>query len=478
MVFDAAGCYSTGSAVLPYNCFNTITGNVFYDQNSNCTWDSTEVAFRGVTVYADNGNHTYYALTDSTGGYTLTVNDTGVFAVHASYYTSQFCGTMVPCGSSAQPVTFPQFQQSTANINFGYVSVNGFDLFLQPGWTLANPGFDTRYWINFGNHVTSNPFTGPATVTFRYDSSLIYLSSDAPLPTHNAAAHTLTWSVNGVGALDHLGNSYFHVPQSVPIGYVLQSDIWITPYTGDCDTFSNHRHFSEVVTNSIDPNGKEVSPAGPINEEDSVLTYTIHFQNTGSDTTWFIIVKDTLSAYLDPTSVCNLASSHEYSEFNISGVGVLTWVFNPIYLVDSNTNESGSKGFVMFSVKKKRDLPVGTVISNKADIYFDYNQPVATNTVSSTLTAPTYIFEPRGNSRVKVEAFPNPFSESTNIVVNGLNEKFDFTLFDVAGRREVLVNSIENNRFVLSRGDLPAGVYFYKISTGKQQVAFGKLVVQ
>src|ERR1043165_1352993 len=304
------------------------------------------------------------------------------------------------------------------------------------------------------------------------------MRSDPPLPAHNAATHTLTWHVTGVSGWDRLGNCNFNVPASVPAGYYLQSDFYITPNVGDCDSTDNHEHFSELMTSSMDPNEKEVSPAGPIYEEDSVLTYTIHFQNTGTDTTWFIVLKDTLSSNLDPGSVRNLASSHEYSEFKISGSGILAWLFNPIFLVDSATNEPASKGFVKFSVKKKRDLPIGTAISNKADIYFDYNQPVTTNTVSSTLSDPTYIFEPRGNSQVKVEAFPNPFSESTNIVVTGLNEKFDFTLFDITGRREVLINSVENNRFMLSRDDLPAGVYFYKISTGKQQVAFGKLVVQ
>ena len=130
---------------------------------------------------------------------------------------------------------------------------------------------------------------------------------------------------------------------------------------------SMNQPINEIV-GSYDPNEKEVSPAGNITESDSVLTYTIHFQNTGTDTTSFIVVRDTLSQYLDPLSVINIASSHEFNEFEIAGDGILKWVFNPIFLVDSGTNEPESKGFIMFSIHKRSNLPFGTLISNNAAI--------------------------------------------------------------------------------------------------------------
>src|SRR6185295_19292540 len=101
---------------------------------------------------------------------------------------------------------------------------------------------------------------------------------------------------------------------------------------------------------------------------------------------------------------------------------------------------------------------------NNAHIYFDYNQPEVTNTVANLVSDPNYIFEIRGFENVSVKAMPNPFSDKTVIEVNGLKEKFDFSLFDVTGRLMRKVNSIETNLFEINRDALPQGIYFYRIS--------------
>lgn len=475
-VTDAGGCTSTGSAFLQNSCYNTITGTIFNDVNGNCIYDAGDSPFSGYTVIANNGNGQYYGYTNASGVYTITVNDSGTFNLQAIQYYSSTCGVAVPCGNPNPTAVFHGFN-NTVTQNFGFVAGSGFDLTVHPGWTSANPGFPKNYWIYYYNSATQ-PFSGTATITFKYDSFLTYLYTDAPLPSHNPATRTLTWTTNSVDNWDYRGQIHFTVMPTTPAGYHLQSDFGITPTAGDCDSTNNFMHFSELVTSSMDPNEKEVEPAGNIFEEDSTLTYTIHFQNTGTDTTWFVIIKDTLDAALDPLSVRNLASSHPYSDFNISGTGFLEWVFNPIYLVDSSTNEPASKGFVKFSIKKKAGLPIGTPIKNNASIYFDYNTPVVTNTVTNTIADPNFVFEVRGDNGVSVMAYPNPFSDKTQVVVEGLKGKFDFNLFDVTGRLRKTIGSIENSRFEMQRGELTPGIYFYRISSGKKQMAFGKLVVE
>jgi uncharacterized repeat protein (TIGR01451 family) len=221
-----------------------------------------------------------------------------------------------------------------------------------------------------------------------------------------------------------------------------------------------------------------VEPAAGLPESDSVLTYTIHFQNNGTDSTHFIIIKDTLSPLLDPASVVNIASSHPYSKFSITGAGILTWEFNPLRLVDSMHNEAGSKGFVMFKVKRKHSLPVGTTISNRASIYFDYNGAVVTNTASDTIARVTAIYELSNDNGVSVRAYPNPFTGITNLVVTGLDDKYDFEMFDLTGRTCKKMISLTANQFQVNRDNLGSGVYFYRISVSNKQVAFGKLIVQ
>ena len=58
---------------------------------------------------------------------------------------------------------------------------------------------------------------------------------------------------------------------------------------------------------------------------------------------------------------------------------VLTFTFDNILLPDSTSNEPGSHGFVQFSVQPKAGLVPKTRIDNFSDIYFDYNEPVRTN---------------------------------------------------------------------------------------------------
>jgi hypothetical protein len=185
-----------------------------------------------------------------------------------------------------------------------------------------------------------------------------------------------------------------------------------------------------------------------------------------------------LSSYLEPGSVENIASSHPITEFTISERGILTWVFNPIYLVDSNTNEPASHGYVTFRVKKKSNLPLTTAITNTAHIYFDYNEPVVTNTVRNVLTEPNFIFRVNGDKNISVVAMPNPFTQSTQIVVDGINGAFDFDLFDVTGKTIKKISAIHENRFNLNREDMSAGVYFYRITSATMQRAYGRVVVE
>ena len=433
--------------------------------------------YSGVIVTANNGaGLNYYGNTDANGNYKINIPVAGNFTLSASQYTL-ICGNFSVCTATGN-VFFASVGDTSIENNFAFNSANAsFDLRMHPGWTSANPGFDKQYWILYYN-PSPIPFTDTATIVFTYDTSLTYLYSLPPLPLHDAVNHTLTWEVTNVPSpifnwYDRL-ISFFNVPATTTINYLLQSTFYITPTQDDCNPANNHLEYSELVTGALDPNSKEVTPEGLIQEDDSVLTYTINFQNTGNDTTNFVILKDTLSEYLDPTTVENLVSSHEYISFEISGTGILTWLFNPILLVDSATNEPESKGFVKFRINKKPNLPLGTVIENKASIYFDYNPPIVTNTITNTLYNSVRNIN---DKNILVNAYPNPFTESTTISIEGINSNYDFKLNNVLGMKLREVNNINSKSFVLNRNDLPAGIYFYVISVDDKIMAKGKIVI-
>ena len=133
---------------------------------------------------------------------------------------------------------------------------------------------------------------------------------------------------------------------------------------------------------SFDPNDKQAFPNGIGTEHiifhDTELEYMIRFQNTGTDTAFKVVIRDTLSPFLDPVSVRPGASSHPYT-WTLQNTGALKFTFDDIMLPDSNVNEMLSHGFVKFKIKQQPGNLPGTLIHNQAAIYFDFNAPVITN---------------------------------------------------------------------------------------------------
>jgi hypothetical protein len=468
-VTDSTGCTRHANAHVETICVSFITGSVFVDVNSNCVVDTGETPITSLGVRAQKGSHYYYGYTHANGGYTIQVPDTGLY--HIAVSTSNYiCANMTFCGDTSQTILVSGNGSTVAGNNFSASSAAGFDLQIHPGWTSGNPGFMKTYWLLPFNRALT-PFSGPATITFTYDPHLEYVYSDTPyIPVHDSVNHTLTWTISNIPSpswdwQDVRPITHFRVPLSVSVGQQLTSTFSISPVTGDCDTSNNSETYNEVVTGSHDPNEKDVSPANSIAAEDSVLTYSIHFQNTGNDSTWFVIIRDTLSSFLDATSVQNIASSHPYSDFSISGEGILKWTFNPLRLVDSVTNPSGSKGFVMFTVKKRSDAPVGAIIQNNASIYFDYNVPVVTNTVIDTVMTPisanvsavgTTCGSPNGSANVTIAGGVPPLvyhwsnNASTTSVSNLGSGTVNVTITDAYGYSVVANANVASSNAVPS----------------------------
>ncbi|QHT65680.1 T9SS type A sorting domain-containing protein [Rhodocytophaga rosea] len=144
------------------------------------------------------------------------------------------------------------------------------------------------------------------------------------------------------------------------------------------------------IIDSYDPNDKAVSPQGVTENHytptGKALDYTVRFQNTGTDVAYKVVVVDTLSSDLDISTLQVGTVSHGY-KMSVSGKGkpVLTFTFDNILLPDSTRDQLGSNGFIKFSIKPKADLPEKTIIENYADIFFDFNEPIRTNTVFNSI---------------------------------------------------------------------------------------------
>jgi uncharacterized repeat protein (TIGR01451 family) len=236
-------------------------------------------------------------------------------------------------------------------------------------------------------------------------------------------------------------------------------------------------------TGAFDPNDKMANPAGFGTRHyiapNTDIEYKIRFQNTGTDTAFNVVIRDTLSRWLNPASVRPGTSSHPYT-FELTGNGVLVFKFPNIMLPDSHINVRASNGFVSYQISQRDSVPLETDIHNRAAIYFDFNDAVMTNATThrvGTNFVMVRLWEPR-RPEYAVRVMPQPMAESARIIVEKVPPTGDYLLriFDLTGN---LVRIIQHSapQFEVPREALSAGFYLFEITRNGIAVGSGKMVV-
>jgi hypothetical protein len=181
----------------------------------------------------------------------------------------------------------------------------------------------------------------------------------------------------------------------------------------------------------------------------------------------------------EPSTYFNMiATSHEY-ELSITPEGLCTWTFSGINLPDSATNEEGSNGFIEFEIALQNGLPSGTVIRNSAEIIFDFEDAIRTNTVINTIK---FIRNGEGES---LTAYPNPTTNSITISAPGASEMYaDQLLFTkcivyAADGRVMYENTFTPSaQHNVQTAMWPGGVYVAELQTAEGERRFIRIVHQ
>jgi len=234
---------------------------------------------------------------------------------------------------------------------------------------------------------------------------------------------------------------------------------------------------------AYDPNDKLAVPAGYDTEryigQGVPIDYTIRFQNTGTDTAFTVVIRDTLSEWLDPASVRIGPTSHPYT-WGLHGKNVLEFRFDNILLPDSSTNLEASQGYVKFHIGQKPVIPLGTDIFNDAAIYFDYNAPVITNTTRHRVGKDFIIVSLWTPARplAELRVFPNPVLGRATVELSEVSAgaPLEWTLSDAVGRI-VLRQTTIGGRLDFQRAGLPGGIYWLQVREGALLLGAGKLLM-
>jgi hypothetical protein len=338
-------------------------------------------------------------------------------------------------------------------------TVNGVVETYLSGW--LNRGF-CRWLYPLVSNNGCQTFAGPVTVTL---NSSLTIGSISPVPD-NVSGNTITWNNITLEA----GEQFMpHVEACVPltVSCGVSLDVQVTA-DGNTDT-----HLPLVLC-SYDPNDKQVSPVG-IGAEGYImgseeLTYTVRFQNTGTAAATFIHVRDELDEDLDLLSLRVLATSHSM-ELSIDN-RELDFFFDNINLPDSTSDPAGSQGFLIYAIDMLPGLAEGTVIENTANIYFDFNDPVITNTTINTIDNAVGITDasqrPNG-----FHMYPNPTADEVTITMTDA-EGFTVQLHNSMGQ---LMRSerCAATSLLMEVSELPSGIYLITINDDHQSLQ-GRLV--
>jgi len=432
-------------------------GLIYIDTNNNGIFDSlieTPISNQIVTV-TPNG---WKGISDINGNYIVSL-DTSINNTWRCNTTNKYA-TIVPDSYSATPTSLDLLPNDH---NFGIrYKPNIKDLEATLAGTAVRPGFTTNIGVSANNIGTVNQ----TNVTIKLKKPAGYnvlATSTAPTSILN---DTLFWKNVSVDFLDKMS---FYVELQVPVSAVLGTEIeyeaWVNGTQGDTTPIDNYAKWTETVRGSFDPNDKLVSkttlpPAYDV--EKDRLSYTIRFQNTGTDTAFYVRVKDEMPANLNLSTLRVINASHAY-QLIVREKNIVEFAFPNILLPDKTTNEPKSHGFVQFSIQPKAGLPVNTKIENNASIYFDFNAPIITNFTKTEVKLTTGL---ASNKNLDFKLYPNPTNGTVRIELPYSGDG-NWILSDISGR-QIKTNYFANGEKVmeLNLSDLPSGTYFITIQLG------------
>jgi len=444
--------------------YYTLYGNAKYDADNNgCT--TSDPIYPNLKINISNPIDSSYAFSDAQGNFAM-VLDSGTYIltpqVNENYFTVSPASTTITFPED----TIPQLLCIAPNGIKHDVAIT-----LVPTRP-ARPGFsDATYKLvltNKGNQIESG------TIEFKYQDDYQDFISTTPTPTATESGivsfdfSNLQLFESKTYTITLRTNSPADNP-AVNAGDVLYI-VTNVAIDNDEDASNNTHAIKQTVVGSIDPNDKTCLE-GDIVTPDLVgdyVHYLIRFENTGTANAENIVVTDYIDQSKFDISTLQLTSTSHSCKTTISQGNKVQFIFDNIQLPFT---EPLKHGYVAFKIKTLSTLTIGDSLKNKADIYFDYNLPVATNIATSRIDNVSTGIKDKYTQSGKMSVFPNPTNGKCVVNFSSSNSgDMHLKVMNVAGSilYEQIIAHNKNSQIPLDL-TVPNGIYFISIGNASEQ---------
>lgn len=424
--------------------YNDVQNVIINDATTNCLYNAGETTIHESRIAKNTLTNNFYfgsSMFNDTVHFDIPSGDYDLYMNNPFAYISS-CGSNDSITINGDTLFNSYFTQPNYELE---VWSNREGIFNIPGGS----GSISLHVNNLGiNSVASS------TLVLKYDPTVSF--SIASITPSSVVPDSIVWNFSG--PTDTTIAVFFNVPANPLLnGYVLNFRSYLTNISpSDVYSQNNSDTLECEIFNSYDPNEKSANPVGDYGPHfippHQKLEYQVNFQNTGNFPARNIVIRDTLSQYLNINSIRFLGSSHP-CQVSLEN-GILTAYFNDINLVPSSVNEPLSHGYLLYEITPLNGLTEGTMIHNKAHIFFDYNDPVITNNTNHTITYTIGLENQIPNNFLSI--FPNPVKDVLNIRANQILGKIEIT--DILGKL-VMVTEISNETTTLNTESLSSGIY-------------------
>ena len=438
--------------------YDLVRGTTFIDMDSDAVWDQDEepLAQHMFHITGTDRND----LSNGTGSFELSVLDTGSCSTVPSSLTHY---TPIPGSHNSYFSAFGQLDDTPVFAMQPNGTVNDLSVDIVPMGAFR-PGMWAQYMVVYKNEGTTSL---TPILSMQPDPYLTFVNAD---PSPDYLTDSLIWSLPELGPLQQRSFTLtFSVAFTAPVYSPVNSSIKIWPLEDDAIPENNQATGLVTYTSSCDPNIIRVDREviDPMEIDGSLaLEYTIEFQNTGNDTAFTVVVKNPWPINCNMNSFQFMSTSHPAS-INMDNDNAVIWFqFDNILLPDSTTNEAESHGYIRYRIRPQADLVVGDSMLNNVGIYFDFNEPVITNTAITTISSTTLINERAVDQVFKI--YPNPAKQSIIVEFFELISDGQVKVTDATGR--CWIKSMMNTSSMgLDVSSLARGIYFVSISSDQRE---------